>query len=283
MNIVTGVFDSTRTAEEAVTALRNARFATGDIGIFTRDREKGTILARDMDREYTDRWGNSFTSDNHVYSSMPDPFTTAIRESNLHDEAVTWYGDHMNQGHILVTVQAGDRMDDAERIMQEHGGLLYGRERHMEAAERTTTAAEGEIRLPIVDEEVEVVKRQQQVGEVCVTSDVTRENVEFPTTVTHEEIHVERRKLERPLHPDEYKGMQRAEGELRMPIIEEEVMVTKRPIIREEMVVTRMPVTERETIHETVTHTEPHIETTGEVEMEGMTEEERRRRGRPAA
>jgi uncharacterized protein (TIGR02271 family) len=50
-----------------------------------------------------------------------------------------------------------------------------------------------------------------------------------------------------------------------MPIVEEEIRVTKTPVIREELIVRRRPVTEQKTFHEKVTHDEPRVDTTGDV------------------
>ncbi len=111
---------------------------------------------------------------------------------------------------------------------------------------------------------------------MCITSETTQRNVDIPTTVTHEEIHVERRLLEHPLSPEDYQGRKLTDGEICMPIVVEEVRVVKHPMIREEMVVTRVPVTEQESIRETVTHTEPHVETTGKVELHDERTTERK-------
>ena len=273
----------------AMRSLKDAGFDADDIGVMTREDRHGKVIARDLDREYADPRGDTFTGDRYVYNQLPDTFVDAIRRSNLSDDAVDWYRARINDGLILVTVRTGDRMDDAVRIVHEHDGWVYGEEHHrMKETRRPEAmrATEGEVRVPVMDEEVFVEKREHQVGEVRVSAETTRETREFPTTLTHEEIRVERRKLDRPVSPDEYKGMTAAQGaDMRMPIVEEEIRVTKRPVIREELVVTRMPVTERQTIRETVTHVEPRVETTGEVEMEGLTKEERERRRKmpPAA
>jgi len=287
MNIVTGVFDSARQAMDTVTSLTDAGFDGKDIGIVTHDADKGAMLARDMHRDYTDAQGGMFTSEKHIFQNMPDGFVEDIKRSNLHEEAVGWYRDRVNEGLILVTASVGERMDDAERIVHEHGGWLYGEERKRTrgATPEAKRTREGELHLPVTDEEVVIEKTERQVGEVRVTPEIRKETKEFPATVTHEEMRVERRKLDRPLSPDEYKGTATDGGEVRMPIIEEDIHVTKRPIIREELVVTRIPVSEQQTIRETVTHTEPHVETSGDVPVEGMTEEERARRRKmpPAA
>jgi uncharacterized protein (TIGR02271 family) len=275
-------------AENAVRALLDAGFSDDDIGVYVHDSTKGGRLADDLGREYAS--GTVPPSDvvadrATVYDRLGDRFKDIIVRAPMPDEAIGWYDNHLDRGDILVTVVAGDRMDDAKRIIQDHDGVLYHHEEPMREARpvtETRTTAE-ELHVPVIDEEVVVEKETRKVGEVVVTSQTSQETVDIPTTVTHEEIRVERRKLDRPLTPDEYKGATTKEGQIRMPIVEEEVHVMKNPVIREELIITRVPVSERKTFHETVMHTEPGVEATGDVEVEGLTEEERKRRRRPAA
>lgn len=295
MNIVTAVFDSVSHAEGAVRDLQGANFGADHIGIVTNDDSKGRVLAGDLGRTYTrdtDLSRAALTSNADIYCELPTSFVDVITRSTLPDEAINWYRGHVDAGMVLVTVNAGDRMPDAARILQSHGGELYGTE-HMGTArgetkrttgtERVMDTNEGdrgrEVHFPVVEEEVHVEKTARQVGEVRVSSVSDTREVDIPTTVEHDEVRVERRRLDRPVRPEEYAGGDTGPGEIRMPIIEEEVRVTKSPVVREELVITRVRDTERTTVHEKVKHTEPHVETTGDVDIERKDEE----RGRPAA
>lgn len=298
--IVAGVFNTVNEAEHAIQALLNAGFSDDTIGVVVRNRDIGPGLADDLGREYRSGFNppaNEMTSPSDVYEDLPGGFVKVVKGDTARADSLNWYDDQLNSGKILV-IENTDRADDAMRIMRDNHAMMPSMTGAMPSQPTTTkpamtptkpmatsTTERDEMHVPVIEEEVVVEKLSHEVGAVEVTSETSSETVDIPTTVTHEEIRVERRKLDHPLHPDEYHSKATDEkGVIRMPIIEEEVRVTKSPIIREEIIVTRMPVVERQTLHETIMHSEPHVETTGKVDVEGMenlTEEERRRR--PAA
>jgi len=266
MSVVMGVFHTIEGAEDTTRALLDAGFTDDDIGLVVRDTQKGTVISDDLGREYasgaTPR-DTTVISRSTVWDRFPERYDEHMRREGLPADAMPRYQQCLNRGDVIMVVNAHDRTDDALRMIEGHGGEQYCEQRK-QAAPRETT--EQEYRLPVVDEEVIVEKRRHEVGEVRVREEKSSKSVDIPTTVTHEQIHVERRKLDRPVTPEEYRGRQTSKEEVCMPIVDEEIQVTKRPVIREELIITRVPVTEQKTIRETVTHTEPHVEKTGKVE-----------------
>lgn len=294
--VVAGVFNTSRDAEHAVQDLLNSRFSDDNIGVVVHDSTLGPGVADDLGREY--RAGivppdGALTSPSDVFENIPGGFMRTLQDEHAPAGEMDWFKSQLNTGKIMLIVNAGDRTDDAMRILHDDGAMLFEEKGAMAQPEtmtqpmpRETTTESGEFHVPVIDEEVVVQKTQHQVGEVQVVSDTYTESVDVPTTVTHQEIRVERRKLDHPLRPDEYHGTEPADGTIRMPIIEEEVTVSKRPIIREEFIVTRVPVTEQQTLHETVMHAEPEVQTTGDVNLEqpGMRpDEDLGKKRRPAA
>lgn len=285
MHIVTGSFESVNKAEHAVSTLRST-LREGNIGVFTRDSDKGNLIAEDLGRDFAGGFmPDSFTDNTAVYSVLPDAFGSELRKEGMPDDAMRWVNTELDHGRVLLVVDADGHADDARRIIHDAGGMEFeGGVRPQPQAEREMMAPQApmrevtgaqEVHLPIVEEEVSVEKSQRQIGEVRVTEERTSSEVEVPMTVRHDEIHVERHALEHPVHPDEYKFAQE-EGMLRMPIVEEEVHVVKTPIIREEIIIHRVPISEEQTIRETVMRTEPHVETTGNVNLSEDKEAHRR-------
>ncbi|MHB0935876.1 MAG: YsnF/AvaK domain-containing protein [Armatimonadota bacterium] len=277
MSFVMGVFRTIEGAEDTVKTLLDAGFTDDDIGVIVRDTQKGTVIADDIGREYASGATPQRTkvmSRSSVWDRFPEDYGEYTRREGLPSEAMTWYQQRLDGGDIVMIINAHDRMDDVCRMIREHDGEIYrGTTAPREAMAETPETVGGEFRLPIIDEEVLVEKRRHQVGEVRVTREQTSEAVDIPTVVTHEQVRVERRRLEHPVTPDEYRGRQGMKDEVCMPIVEEEIEVVKRPVIREELVITRRQVSEQQTIRETVTHTEPRVEKTGDVEIH----EEKRR------
>ena len=103
---------------------------------------------------------------------------------------------------------------------------------------------EGERRIARVEEELAIGKRPVQAGEATVRKTVETERVRQPVTRRREEVEIERR----PVEGMAAGAAEIAEGEIRVPITEEEVVVEKRPVVKEEVVVKKRAVEETEEV-----------------------------------
>ncbi len=141
-------------------------------------------------------------------------------------------------------------------------------------------------RIPLVEEEIEVHRHREQVGEVVIQKDVVEEQRRVDVPVSHEEVRIERHEVDRPV--TEERPFERTEREIHIPVYEERVDVEKRPYVHEEIVVTPEQVTREEHVTETVRREVPRVKTTGEADeyVEGeekLAEDvERKRRERRA-
>jgi len=146
-----------------------------------------------------------------------------------------------------------------------------------------TTGATGEVEtldqreivVPIVEERLDVSKRQVELGEVVIGREVVEREETIPVEVAHEEVRVERRAANREATPEDLRlatgeGLARLEGgqSVTVPIIEEIVEVRKRLMVREELVITKQRVTERHEVTERLRRVEPQVESTGRIERE---------------
>jgi uncharacterized protein (TIGR02271 family) len=89
-------------------------------------------------------------------------------------------------------------------------------------------------------------KRQVQAGEVDVRKTVETKHVEQPVTRRREEVEVERR----PIQGDQpvTGAADIKEGETRIPLMEEEIVVEKRPVAKEEVVIRKHAVEDTENV-----------------------------------
>ena len=99
-------------------------------------------------------------------------------------------------------------------------------------------------RLTRSAEELRIGKRQVAAGEVKVHKHVETEHVSKPVTRMKEEVRVERR----PVADREGSHAEIREDEIRVPIMEEEVVVEKRPVVKEELVISKDRVQDTETV-----------------------------------
>ncbi len=152
-------------------------------------------------------------------------------------------------------------------------------ERSAEAArqaERPAVGGEGR-RLTRAEEELRIGKRATQTGEVVVGKHVETEHVNQPVTRKRERVNVERR----PATGREGEAaIGSAQDEIRMPIVEEEVVVEKRPVVKEELVVNRDTVEETQNVQADVRKERFDVEREGDVEVDKGDVPERERGGR---
>ena len=189
--------------------------------------------------------------------------TTGVRE-----EDAQYYGGEFESGRTLVTVKAADRATEARAILGRHGA--YGMDGRTEtrtqqttttthaAADTSPAADTGAIRVPEVEERLEVEKRQRELGEVRIEKRVEERTETVPVELQREEVHVERREVtERPIAAGEQVEAFN-EGTIRVPVRGEEAVVSKEAVVTGEVVIDKERTTEREQVSDTVRRT--HVE-----------------------
>ena len=123
--------------------------------------------------------------------------------------------------------------------------------------ERTETMTEhdNELRVQRAEEELAAGTREREAGELRVKKNVRteRESVEVPTR--HEEVSVERVPLS-----GEASEAQIGEGEVNVPVTEEEVVVSKRPVVKEEVRIRKDVVEDTQIVEEDVRREEIDVE-----------------------
>jgi uncharacterized protein (TIGR02271 family) len=130
------------------------------------------------------------------------------------------------------------------------------REGHFSDTERT------ERKMPLREEELDIQRRQRQSGEVEVTKDIEEEHVRRNVPHTEERVYVERR----PASGDVDRGDIGEGEEIRIPVREEEIEVTKRPVTRDEIVIGKETVTKDTEIDETIRREVPRVKKECDVE-----------------
>lgn len=109
-------------------------------------------------------------------------------------------------------------------------------------------AADGEHRIVLHEERLLVGRRTVPDGEVTIRKVVDVVPVTTPLELGHEEVVIERL----PGTDDSPRETVVTDGEIRIPILEERLVVEKRLVVREVVVVRRERVVRTEAVHETV-------------------------------
>ncbi|WP_437284594.1 YsnF/AvaK domain-containing protein [Sorangium sp. So ce406] len=131
----------------------------------------------------------------------------------------------------------------------------------------TSTAKTNEIRadvlqeqvaVPVIEEELQVGKREVNRGGVRVSSRLVEQPVEQDVMLREEHVHVERHPVDRPVQPAALDTFQA--GTVELVETDEEAVVAKKARVIEEVVVSKAVTQRAEQIRETLRHTEVHVE-----------------------
>lgn len=152
-----------------------------------------------------------------------------------------------------IPLSAIARVDAQQnRVFLSGTGAQYLAQAGAQAGTTRGQQTEGSISVPIVEERLDVEKRQVGMGEVEVRKTVVQEQQTVPVDLTREEVHVDQHTTaERPLTGEEAKTAFDS-GTIRVPVRGEEAVVTKEAVVTGEVVIQKERVTEQQTVADTV-------------------------------
>ena len=154
--------------------------------------------------------------------------------------------EHVYVGGRPVPHGAFERTEKDQLYVGQDGARYF--------AETTARGAttEGDIRVPVVEERLEVGTRQVELGEIEIHKTVESEQVSVPVELTREHVRVSRVDVtNRPATEAQLADGFR-EATIRVPVRGEEAIVSKEALVTGEVVIDRERVTERETVGDTV-------------------------------
>jgi uncharacterized protein (TIGR02271 family) len=283
---VVGVFESKTRADQAVADLKAAGFPDADIGMVHRDAEGKAVrtgAAAETNAEEGAAIGAAAGAGALALGSLAvsfgvipvigpilamGPLAAALLSAGagaaaggiagaligwgVPEEDAAYYEGEVKAGRYLVTVEAGDRAADAQLALHRHGGF----DRTAWAAvraDRANTLAEGVVRtadgrvIRLQEEHLAAHKQAVETGAVTVRKEVRTEHQQLTVPVEREEVVIERRPVTRGAGAGAGAGAIKAE-EIRIPVKEERVRVTKEAVVTEEVAVGKRKVRDTETV-----------------------------------
>src|SRR5918995_549262 len=124
------------------------------------------------------------------------------------------------------------------------------------------TPADIETRIPVIEERLDVGKREY-TREATITKEPVTETKRVEVPLTHEEVSVERRS---PSEQATTETPVESKTEVKIPLKREEAEVTKKPYVKEEVAVRKKGVTEKQMVSEQVRG--ERVKTSTEVQEE---------------
>ncbi len=279
---VIGVFDEAANADRAIDALETAGFSSGQIHHSGRGAAAtGGFLSGVKNFFAGD---DTATTGGHVAEDL-----TSMGVSS---EEANYYDNEYKSGRTVVSIDAGDRAEEAKTILDTNGAYNYSRQRGTAATtgytstaattgytntattnttgyDRTSDANETEQQrvLRLREEQLNVSKQKVQAGEVSLGKNIVSEQKTVNVPVTHEEVYVERRDVTGGVADD---ATPIGEGEsIRVPVSEERVNVTKDTVVTGEVSIGKRAVQENQQVTDTVRREEARLDKAGNPDIQG--------------
>lgn len=192
------------------------------------------------------------------------------------EEDASFYESEVKSGRYLVTVEAKDRETEARSILHRTGGFDRSGWDAVRA-DRANIMAEGGFRdeggrvIQLKEEHLRAHKETVNTGDVRVRKEVTTRHEQITVPVETEEVVIERRAAGGRATTGEMKS-----EEIRIPVKEERVHVTKEPVVREEVTVGKRKTRETRTVGGDVRKEDVVVESTGKAKVRNTTRTDRK-------
>ncbi len=277
---IAGYFEDQAEAGRAVEALRDAGFTSAHIGVAHRgttsstsstengpgvwDKIKGFFEGSTAE-PYADERTQGDLATREITSNTEDRDRLAgqYEHSDVHASLVglsvpedrsRYFGHRFgsSEGGAVVTVNAGDRVAEAESILTQYGADL-GENAASHDYSQTTERNDAQNNIQLLGEVLRVHKDRVSRGEVRLRKEIVTDTQTIQVPVTHEELVIERRPV------DQYTQAAGSIGEsqeIRIPLSEETASVDKSTIVREEVAVGKKPVEEVRDLSSDIRHEE---------------------------
>jgi len=268
-----GIFDDYTAAQKAVQELSKAGIKQGEISIARNDGGRG----------YT-TYGGANSTDYTTGTSIGDKisnFFDGIFGTDINDDERGVYAESVRRGSTVVVVNTNDQtLDRAADVLNNAGAIDVDR-RHAqhrasgyqqfdqkaplynEEQTRTETqnyAKQGEVALPVIEEQLNVGKRVVQRGGVRVHTRMTERPVEESVTLREENVTVERHNVDRAATDADFAAVK--DGEFSVTTKAEVPVVSKEAHVVEEVVVGKNVTEHQETVRDTVKRTDVDVQET---------------------
>lgn len=259
---IIGLFDNEGEARRAVVELVDAGISREDIGVTSQQYAGGddSYESNDKHEGVGDKIGNFFNS---LFGGDDD--------ANHYTEAV-------RRGQTVVTVdcESEEQADRVEDILERFDADVDDRDTSYEGDRSTAYAATsrtdydetnadtarlregGEATLPVMEEELQVGKRQVERGGVRVRSRVVERPVEEVVRLREERVNVERRPVNRAVTDADLQAFR--EGTFEVTERAEEAVVNKQARVVEEVAINKEVGEHTETVRDTVRRTDVDVE-----------------------
>ena len=221
-----------------------------------RVNDKRRLVEVAADKE-TVKNGPTFSDDREITSEFErqvfDYYRVETRQASIESEAYGAYYSNAT-GRDRVDLQPGSRVDIATGDVERRERPISPGHEGPAKPGSDRIADENEIRVQRNEEELVAGTRQREAGSVNVRKRVRTDRERLSVPKKREEVSVRRVPVEESRRPEAVEAgiVDEGDDEIRIPIIEEEIVVEKRPVVKEEIRLRKEIVEEEEVVEEDV-------------------------------
>ncbi len=198
-----------------------------------------------------------------VGSGIPEEHATAYETGVKEGGTILRINPRNDEDATFVEQQwrscGGERIYSNTSREREAGRTMATGTANATASAQPRTANQNEVALPVIEEQLQVGKREVERGGVRVSQSVTETPVEETVTLREEHVNVERRPVNREVSQADMKSGLR-EGSFDVTTTGEEAVVAKEARVVEEVIVSKDVTQRDETIRDTVRRTDVDVE-----------------------
>jgi len=163
----------------------------------------------------------------------------------------------VDRGNVYLNVAKHDAENIATERLPAQGDAWYGTTATTSTAQRTMARGNEEIVVPVVEEQLRAGVREVEGGSARIVKDVITEQQSIDVPVSHEEVYVTERSVNRAATQADMDTMNR---EIDIPLTEQEVVTQKQAVVTGEVGIRKEVTTETERVSDTVRREEVHVE-----------------------
>jgi len=294
---VIGIFNNSSEAQKAVQELVSEGISRDRIDISNNNSGSSSSASTSGSTSSSYSSSDNYSTSEHEESGVSRFFKNLFGDD---DDDATKYSTVASRAQSIVTVHS-QSSDEAERVadilddngavdVDEHAakygftgsgstGSSYNAGSNLQDADYTgrTTASDStsrtdfsdstdtERKIPIIEENLEVGKRQVQTGGVRVRSRIVERPVEESVRLREERVNVERNTVDRPATEADFSNFQ--EKDIEMVERAEVPVVNKQARVVEEVSLGKEVEERSETVKDTVRKTEVDVENLGKTDV----------------
>jgi len=294
-NQLVAFFKDKEDALAAISELKDAGFTSAQIGLamsggrnisesaernVSAGQPRRDVASRGEDRGMWEKIKDFFTGEDPSYEGESyggEDYDRTFGHLAISDDQTRYYHSGILAGGAIVTINAmPDRLEVARVILEDNDADLrssgFGQPG---AAAGRDMQDRGERRIQLRGELLRAVKERVQKGEIRLRKLVVTENQTLNVPVTREEVVVEQVPASGKAPVSGPIGDQ---GEIRVPVSEERVRVTKEPVVTGEVRVQKRTVQDSQQVSGEVRHEEVDVQNQGDAPVT-----DKKKKKKPAA